>query len=294
MDKKKRTSNIYLIVIFLSLCITALFIAATKDGMSVSTAKGVKTYNNINKLIDGTSFELDVPQFILDYNKEFIITNTMGQIAEISCEDFSFKAASFVNINADPLGLYEKSTEDVRYNVNDENTKINYFRLRTGYTEYPNCTLLNWCTDKTAYGIIIGNKLTIDEAIELIGISKQSLSEIEKEIGIISENNIDTVQYILEDKVYIELPKLNSNINIIENNGASNFYLDKKLILVVLYNELDIDTEAYSGQSEIVTEEGIVIKYLSENPFSEGTTAYNDYNKFISTIDNITNSIRYQ
>ena len=137
--------------------------------------------------------------------------------------------------------------------------------------------------------LINGNK-SIDETLEIIGLTKDKLRDIrdiDEEISDNTKSITNTNEYNLDNKYIIKLPEFKSDVTQIDNNGYTAFYFNKKLVFVILYNDLDIDTKAFDGQSEAIIENGIVIKYLTENPFETSDDAYYNYNNFINTIDNI-------
>lgn len=291
---KKSSIKVWIIGIILIVLLLMLSTKGMKDGISLNTNNnGISSLTSLSKLQKSYP-DIEIPNFILDYEGELHIENIMGQLIQITSDDFAFKVTTFVDNNADPLGLYEEAGTDNKYNVNSSETNINFFRYRIDYEEYKNCTIINWCTEDRAYGVLIGKKLTEDGALELIDINKESLyAEQEKQEEIDTESS-DTETYIIGNMFSIDLPKFKSDISMLDNNGTTSFYINKKLIFVILYNDYDIDSDAFSGQSELVVDNNIVIKYLSDNPFEVDTLAYNDYNTFVSTINNIKDSIVYQ
>lgn len=189
MEKDKKnilTSKIiYIAVVLLSLTLCVLFIQAYKSGISMSNKNNsIKEYNSIEKLLKSTSLDIELPKFI-ENETGLVIEDTMGKIIKIYNENFVIKIASFVDNMADPLGLYEISEIDNKYSIENENTNIKFFRYRVGYKEYKNSTIINWCTDTTAYGLMLGKKLNEDEALEIIGIERDILSDY-------NENSVTT------------------------------------------------------------------------------------------------------
>lgn len=256
------------------------------QGGKPKTNTFVKYYDSLEDAEKTLSFEPDIPEYVRNHDELQIRVN-MGQILELGGSTFVFKAASYVDVNADPLGLYEKADTDNKYTVENSNTNIDYFRYRQGYSGYETCTIINWCTDEVAYGMLINGNKSVDETLEIIGLTKDELRDIEEEISDNTKSITNTNEYNLDNKYIINLPEFKSDVTQIDNNGYTAFYFNKKLVFVVLYNDLDIDTKAFDGQSEAIIGNGIVIKYLTENPFETSDDAYYDYNNFINTIDNI-------
>jgi hypothetical protein len=291
----KRKAVIIVIATLIVICgLLALIGYSSGINGESSNNKNIKTYDSssIDKAVSSFSFKIDIPD-IVRQEQDLEIRNIMGQIIEIGDENLVFKAASFVDNNADPLGLYDEAEIQNEYNVVSDNTDITFFKFRLNYEDYENCTLINWCTNETAYGLMLGYVITEDEALNILGIDREwltdiSIEEVEEEVT--TEN---TDEYNLNNKLSIQLPEFSSEIQQIDMDGYTIFYMDKTMVFVVIYNDYDIDNDAFSGQSEYVVDNKTVIKYLSENPFDQGTNAYNDYDLFIGTIDNIAQTIIY-
>lgn len=272
------------IIVILAVMLSLGLYFVTQGGKP-KTNTSIKYYDSLEDAEKTLSFEPDIPEYVKNHDELQIRVN-MGQILELGESTFVFKAASYVDVNADPLGLYEKADTDNKYIVENSNTNISYFRYRQGYSGYETCTIINWCTADVAYGMLINGNKSIDETLEIIGLTKDKLRDID-EISDNTKSITNTNEYSLDNKYIIKLPEFKSDVTQIDNNGYTAFYFNKKLVFVVLYNDLDIDTKAFDGQSEAIIGNGIVIKYLTENPFKTSDDAYYDYNNFINTIDNI-------
>jgi len=268
-----------------------------------------KLYSSIDELIQHTGFKLSIPNFVYNYNGKILnISSTMGQIVEIDTKDFVYKASPLVSYNADILGMYDHTEEDHMYTIKNNADGIKFFRYRLNYPNYEHCTIVNWCTSKTTHGVIIGKVMNVDELLKTFNIDKESMKETSKKeiyelensgVSPDSEdeavtNNIKYKRYDVGNKFSIELPEFNSSVNIIDENGLFMFYLDKKLVLVIIYNDYDIDTNSFSGQSELKLADGVVMRYRSKNPFDKSHVDYSNYNNFIKTIDYIKETIIYK
>ena len=290
---KDKSSHIvfYMIASIITFILIILYLGSFFNGIKTNGNKGIKYYESLDELVTKTALDIEIPSYVSD-NDDLKIQSVMGQLIQIHNDTFVLKVAPFVDNNADPLGLYEKSNVDNKYKV--DNGDINYFRYRSGYSVYPNSIIINWCTDSTAYGIMIEQYINEDEALGIVGLSKE---DIEKYIELKEQHNIEadyrTEVYELDTMCSLELPKFKTDITVIDGNGIKSIYIDKKLIIVIIYNKADIENNTYGEQSEVIIDENIVIRYLSENPFEIGTLAYNDYNNFVSTIEDIKNSVIY-
>lgn len=201
MNKKQLA--IWVVALILTGLLTVLTVEAYKSGMITNSSK-VKTeeYNSIDKLLSSTDMEIELPEFIKQ-EKHLKIEDKLGAIIQISNENFVLKIADFVDVMADPLALYESSGIDNRYNFESENTNIKFFRYRAEYKEYKNCTIINWSTDNTTYGLMIGDKITEEDALSLIGLSREDLTK-EKGASEITEVTAESPYESTEYQIYIK------------------------------------------------------------------------------------------
>lgn len=302
-NKSGRLWILTIAIILVALCMM-LSIQGFTQGVNGNTQqKGEKTYNSLDDLYKNTSLDLEIPEYVSSRD-DLEISSVMGQIVEIHCSYLVLKAASFVNNNADPLGLYEKSTLDSMYRVeNEENIK--FFRYRVGYKEYPHCTIINWCTENTAYGLMIEDDIKEVEALDIIGISQDNLvkTTYEENNGEYSlnenensteESNIEMQIYKVNDQLQLDIPKFENFPNVILNDGRAIFYIDNEFLFAICYSEQYTETEADEIENIVDIKEGLQFRYAKQNPFSTGTVAYNDYKLFMTTLNDIIESIVYQ
>lgn len=311
-NEKGTSAKLYVIALILFVLITLLAIGGATGGItgsSNSNVEGTKSYSSISDLIEHTTFSMYIPNEIYNYNGKIINAQSfIGQVIEIDTEDFVFKASSpIASYNADILGLYDNTKDDYMFFVNSENTPIKFIRYRLNYPSYEHCTIIDWCTDETTHGLIAGSIMSENDVLALFGIDKASLTEtnqseivkLENGESTLSDNDIDISNieydtYTIGDIFTVDIPKFTSGVNVLDENGVAKFYVDKKLVFVIIYNDYDIETDAFSGQSEKVLADGIVLKYKSENPFDQGHVDYENYNRFLKTIDNIKETIVFK
>lgn len=308
MKKIGNKTKIYIILAILLVLITLLSINGATSGMTGSSnSSGIKNYKSIDDMLNNIGFEVSVPNIVYNYSGEYIkIASTMGQIIEISSNDFSFKASPLVSYNVDILGMYDDCEEDKKYTVSKKDSKIKFFRYRLGYKGYEHCTIIDWCSDTTTYGLLIGKILTRSEILELAELTEEDLTETNTEeiLALESENKYNKKEELdteLEYKTYeignkfsIDLPVFTSDVNVIDEDGIAKFYIDKILAFVIIYNDYDIDSNTFSGQSETLLNDGIILKYRSDNPFDQSHIDYDNYNNFIKTIDSIKQTIVFK
>ena len=291
MAKKESGLKFSTVILLVLLIISIVFIVLVETGafkIHNNTNKTVE-YTNLNEAIDNVDFNVQLPSIVTsEKSAEYRVTN--GIFLEIGSETFVLKASKLVDFNADPLALYEKTTEDFKYTV--ENSNISYFRYRLSYPEFENCTIMNWVQGDTAYGIILSSIYKEEELLDILGITKDNI----KAYNIENKDKAD-IEYnstLIANKFTVDIPRFTTEFKIIDLDGKTICYIDNTKVFIFIYNDYDIDTDTFGGQSEIIIDDKMVLRYLSENPFENGSSAYNDYNIFIDTVNDIVNSIKYQ
>lgn len=297
-NKKSSHISVWLMIAIIAVISYIAFMGALKDGVTLNSnnKNGVNNIESIEDLQSKVYFTLDIPSFVTEAEEELNIKVIAGQVVSINTTTFVLKASSFVDVEADILGLYEESKIDEAYNVNNSN--IIYFEYRQGYKDYPNCTIINWCTNETSYGLMIEDDISLDRALEIIGVNSNSLSTYTKtnteNESTVSHDTDDFVEYIIEDQLIIKLPQFKGNVTHVDTAGVSAFFSGDTLLFLVVYNEKDIQEGTYSEQSVIDVSDDIKIYYNSNNTYDQGSDAYDDYELMLSTIDNIGKTIMYK
>lgn len=297
-DKKSSHIGVWLMIAIIAVISYIAFMGALKDGVTLNNdnRNGVNNIESIEELQDKVYFTLDIPSFVTETDKELNIKVIAGQVVSINTTTFVLKASSFVDVEADILGLYEESKIDKTYNVNDSN--IIYFEYRQGYKDYPNCTIINWCTNETSYGLMIEDDISLDRALEIIGIDSNNIS-VYNETNAENENTVsyntdDFIEYIIDNQLIIKLPQFKGNVTHVDTAGVSAFFSGDTLLFLVVYNEKDIQEGTYSEQSVIDVSDNIKIYYSDNNTYDKGSDAYNDYELMLLTIDDIGKTIVYK
>lgn len=297
-DKKSSHIGVWLMIAIIAVISYIAFMGALKDGVTLNNdnRNGVNNIESIEELQDKVYFTLDIPSFVTETDEELNIKVIAGQVVSINTTTFVLKASSFVDVEADILGLYEESKIDKTYNVNDSN--IIYFEYRQGYKDYPNCTIINWCTNETSYELMIEDDISLDKALEIIGVDSDNIStyiktNIENE-STVSYNTDDFIEYIIDDQLLIKLPQFKGNVTHIDTAGVSAFFSGDTLLFLVVYNEKDIQEGTYSEQSVIDVSDNIKIYYSDNNTYDKGSDAYSDYELMLLTIDDIGKTIVYK
>lgn len=283
-DKKQSRIKLWLIAGVLLAISSIVFMGAMKDGMTTTkSSKAVDNVSSINDLQRKVNFKLDVPSYVTDTKDKLQMEVVAGQIAQINTDKFVFKASYFVDNDADILGLYEKSKTEKKYNVNDSDIK--YFKYRQGYKDYPNCTLLNWCTDETTYGLMIEDDISFEKALDIIGIDKKNISEVNDTESTESTDNTELKEYKLTDNLSIDMPEFKQEIRVEDLGDQVAVYAGNALLFVVAVNNAEVDLGSSDDASVIDAGNGTKIYYNKDNTYDPGTDDYSDYELWLSTID---------
>lgn len=285
MDKHNNSKVIIgIIVTIISLLMIVLILGSFKSGYN-QKGNMLGEYKTLQSLKDATAFELNFPSLLYD-EEDLKITSVMGQIVEVSNEKIVFKASVWVDNNADPLGIYEKFNIDEKYDIIDSDLGFTYFRYRSS-----DITILNWVQNDTAYGLKINSLLSVEEAIDIIGITNENL--------IIHENNENTTEDNSNNEYYTEeIHDANVKFTLFLNNidkvvipTEANYYsIYGKNILVVVYNNPNKYIESLDN-CEYKLFNGVYFFYDKNNPFNVNDTGYNEYNLFLETLNKTLNSI---
>jgi hypothetical protein len=333
-DKSSFSTKLTIIFVILLILAGGLYVKSYTSGIKTasgesklsSKSSGQKSYNSIKSV--QSKYNLLLPDIITEYDDSkddnLNIEVTMNQAVEITTSQFVVKVLTFVNNNADPLALYDSSPVDNMYTVLNNENGIKFFRYRAEYPEYEHCTLINYCTDSMAYGILLGTIISEEEALNYLNINQSSLTATTKEANDeayytsldtdssedskVAETVTNTipqdiqestqVQYIEDDDyryytidtdnymVQIKIPNLESEIQTVKTQKAASFYLgDNKVFTLHINSTTDTDTISTSeNEPSEQLNEVIFISWSATNPFSEGTQEYSDFNTIINTV----------
>ena len=292
MQNNKKHPMFWVIAITLMVLTTILVIKTSKSGgISTNGSRGTNTYKTLADAQKHTTMDLTVPSGI-DTSKIVEIRSVMGQILEMRSEHYILKAALFVDVNADPMGLYGESEVDSKYTVNDSN--ITFFRYRTGYKGYENCTILNWCNETTSLGIMLDSIVTEKDAIKLMDLDESKISKYTEDI--ISETanteELNWIQHKINNgNISVYLPELKSTVKSADLDGYSILFLNDTRCIVVVYSDYALDTDVFGGKGKIDIDEHTRLNYLTENEFEVNTDEYEDYELILQNIDLIASKI---
>lgn len=289
---RKHNFIIWLVATVLVATSHTVFIQATRNGVQLNDKnnKAVSTYDSIAEFVSDCDLDLSIPDYVLNLDN-LKYENTYNQIYSIYNDTNVLKVSAFIDVNADPLGLYEEASIDNKYEVED--SEITFFRYRYTYKDFPNCTIINWCTNEISYGLMIEKEITEDEALAIINLSRENISILDGSTDNSSgtEEELSYKQYTINNSIKVLLPDVESEIIQQELDGAEAFYMNNKPMMIVVYDKEVIKSEAYRSNTYKTSDKGIEIDYNSENPFEEDSSEYGDYEAFLSSIEYICNTI---
>lgn len=268
-------------------------------------ANGQVTYSSIEELNSNFYVNVYMPEKLLEYDDlTFEVYNE--QVANIYNSNFVLKATAFLDESADVLGLYGNSEIDDFYrNSNAESGEIISVRYRTGYEEYPHCTLLNYCTDKVSYGLMLEDEMSIEEAFELLGIFLEDYTEVQS-----STNTTEDEQGMVwfssevgERFIRFGLPSGDTESTVGTGYWNDMSYSANEIMLTVKISDeivfmliastnIDEATLPEDGIKEEL-DNGLTAVYRSDNPFEEGTISYEEVKIIQDNIDTILDSVSY-
>lgn len=290
MKKISGHSKVWIILFILAVLSTLLLSLAYKDGVNatVQSTKGINSNTSLAE-VENSAIGIKLPDIVKSKStdKDFKITNVMGQVYQIQCNEFVIKIAAYTDYRADTLGLYDSCSVDKIYTVSDNQSDITYFRYRQEYKGYEHCTIINWCTSTAQYGMMYADKISIDEALDIIGIDKGSLIAY---TDAVSSNSLQGNVLTLSNGVTLELPNFESTVSILDyDNGLCEGSVNNKTLFIIDYGN---GTDRYKSEQVVDLNNSIKLYYSKENPFSTGTKEYSDYELLIKSIQHIKDSIK--
>ena len=276
-----------IITIIVCLLIFLLVSLGLKNAFNININQYTNNFNSIPELINSTSFNLDIPEFIYKENN-LDINSILGQIINISNEEIEFKASIWVDNSADPLGIYDKALNERMFRASE--LGITFLK----YREDDKSTVINWVKQGTSYGCKFNKKLKLEEALDLLDIDISKLEVYNEEKNeqevkvddadntvVIDEANIKYTLYYCGDKLTTQ------NIT----NDSKLYFINNKLALIVCYNNPNKYLEKYKDKVEYEEFNGVYFIYIKENPFNTSDEGFNDYKAFLDTIDDMLDSI---
>lgn len=294
MDKNE-SSNRVLIGIMASIFAVVMTMILCKPGMNIESSKKagkISEYTSIEQFRQKQNLEFDLPLRVAElFNSDIQATVMMGNFIEVySAEKAILKISNFVDIHADPLGLYEKCESEHEYLV--KGSSINYFKYRTGYKEFENCTIVNWCNAEKSYGLIVDGILTEDDIIALLEFDPDNISAYtaDNQNGQEDQDGEHKVLNINKN-LTMTIPSVNSVVNVVDRDelGYAEIYLDDVLSFVVIY---DTDSDISMTGNEIKNEtNGVVIKYSDGEQFEIGSEAQSSFGIIVNKIGEVSNSV---
>ena len=273
----------YIVVIILLFAVITIIINILDNTTIYVTNNNEKEYNSINEI---NNPNIKIPKFIVNQNN-LNIKESYGRLIQINNNDLILKIDQFIDIDADILGIYSESDIDDKYIVS--NNSISYLRYRTGNKDYKESTIVNWVNGQYTYGLMMNGLISLSDALKLLNINENDINKTiiknSNDEDINSEKNglnFDTINYSIDNKTSIVLPKFNSNYSIKDLDNTIICTIDDKIIFGIT----DIDSHGVLDNQGIKNINSTkCIKYRLDNPFKEGTTQFDDFNNLMTIIE---------
>lgn len=254
-------------------------------------------YKNINELLESNHFSLNIPRYVKNYKKDKLnITYTdNGYTKEILIysNEFVFKASPYIADDADVLNLYDnKAVIDNEYST-EEKSNILYYRFRQQCKDYENCTVLNWTTSNTMYGLIIDKKIDNDKAKDIVEIDNNTkLKPIirNKTKKNFDEDSVFKRVTLKSDKYTISaiMPILSSNYTLEDLDNILIITYGKRNILAITDNKKEVDKLKLKYKN--IDNKHYAVMYGLDNIDSNDEYA-NDYDTILKNLDVICDTI---
>ena len=296
-NKNKSKSGLagwLIVAVIVTIGYLAFFILSRVGISKHNNMTSERIYKSFNEIVSATN--IDVGCFPISYIEQRsnddgttykIINNSIIE-AYNNNGNTVVKASNNIDDRYDVL-LLDGESKSTEYSVSDNS--IIYLRIRNSYTGLEHCTVVNYSTSKTNYGMIIDEILGIDEICKILNIDSEDLSEYKNDTSLSSS---DTYTIYKISNFTIELPTLESNNKIQEFNGFSSLFIDGTPVLNFLYSEESISSDKVNGMQSIMVNDNLRIDYIDKNPFETDTKAYKEYDILISTIDDSIKTIKYE
>lgn len=299
-EAKKGRSKLFIIALILFGVTLLMMYMSYKNGINVNkNNSNMVEYETLSELKSNLPFEVNLPDFVKEEDK-LQIKCTMGNFIEIVSDKYVLKMATFVDNNADPLALYDRTDFDNKYTVN--NSSITYLRIRKNYKEYEHCTLINWVDGEVAYGLIWADIVDLDNVLITLNLKADDLVEYTEGDDSSTTDNEDSsfdkssikLRDIEVDNIRVTIPQFESNdFTYVDLKDMLLFSINDRGVFVIIYKNAENHSKDFEGQGEIITDKGMIFRYADKNPFDEGTDSYKNYEVFLKTVDDIAKSITY-
>lgn len=288
MGKKLKGYAISAVILIISIAIGCLLVEA----YNVHKSSPVSSCKSIADMQNSLGYSFSVP-YIVSHCENCDIKCYMGQIGEVSTDEFIFRVGKTVGTNADISGDYSEYSIEKYYKSEDNEFLFRYRSNGKGIC------LINMSYRGIEYSIKFYNCDNEEEAFKEFGINYENLIEIEKDtedtsdsinegnqINDESSNASELFERISNDEMGIEflVAKTLNSVKEAYSGDELALLLDNKLIFVIKYSS-ETNTDC-SGYSVYQLKDGYLIECISKNPFNkeEQPGLYQDY---ITIMDNI-------
>lgn len=299
----KKTALVTLVIIALMMvCIIGI-----DHGIEQKSTEGpIGDYRSIASLRRSVDFQFSVPDIISEStNLEMHCYG--GSMVEIidPKQEITFRAARFIDENADVNGDYSKYETDVRYIDNMETMLLRYRGGDQG-------TLINIRDGSIVYGVKFTEKMSPEQAFAKLDIDFSKLeafpdeepdkSESGESLETSGEQKIDTPKteelsyklYAIDDMdIQFMLPETNSKVVVASTEDQLAVMIDTSIIFVIEYRKEGFKLEEFIGFSIRELSDKHLLRYVVDNPFKRDTEQYRDYYTIIENVDVVVDTFKF-
>lgn len=270
--------------------------------------------SSIDELRNSLSYTVSFPDFVTTAvvnGSQLIGTVKQSNFSEFRVDSTIIGTCKFVGYGVDPLDLKSKAyTTDEEGNeklistieinkFNVENNNINHIEYIYNLPDFENCTLIVWSDNSANYSMLFGDKVDQETILKNWNINSKDIKEY------VESDQTDQADSSLADDEINEELNLNKvssthisialpdGFEVMESDGYDVYSLGGKMLLAVMYTEDAIAGDSFSGSGEISVTDKVVLRYNKENPFENGTSYYNTYNKVLESIGKIAGSVDF-
>lgn len=282
-----------------------IFSISYKNGFNLNqTSNPMSEYDTIADLEKAVNFDFQVPAIVGNASNKKMF-NYMGQMVEIQSDDIIFRAAPFIDYNADISGVYDNFSTDNKYISEDESVWVRY-RLNEKNT------IISLKIGDIAYSILFNKPINEEEAFEMAGINTSSLKPFiedtekvenktdDKEDTNNTESKTDETSELMFRKyensslgISFMIPDVQSKVMEVDTENTVAVMLKNSAVFVIEYYKNGYKTEEFNGYTLQCIDENYLIRYVVNNPFDKGTQEYLDYYTLIENMDTIVSTFNH-
>ena len=289
MNNKNDKTAIKLIVLAICLVFlipTFLMYSNTKED-SIS-----KKYDSIEDALSISSLEINIPENI-KFDDSVEVSSYLNKMIHIKDSTSELKIDSWIDNNADPLGVYTDMDYTVRYSVDTDNILgISFLKIRKDNEN----TIINWVANRVSYGYKTQKNLSLEDALKILSLSEEHLCDY-IDVNTLENKNAEKQDngeytYFEEYRLRYKVEYNKDNLMVMDTMGKIKmYYVDNTLALVVVGDEWESYIGIFGDKTLYTSVNGLYFIYNDISKVDTGDNVTDNYLEFLSTIGDILDSI---